>query len=195
MKSTLYWVLAVVITLAAAYYQRKTGPTRPKKIETTINNTNYTFRLLRTHPGIEDCEISIEIPDTSIHGLLIYKRYPTNEEWAEVIMIRENDLLKGNLPHQPPAGKLAYFLRLTSKNEIVDVGSEEPAVIRFKGDVPAYIMGPHILLMFVAMLLSNLAGLLAVVKHDRYVFYTCGNQSHRIFQNTHIHQQKFSRHI
>ena len=34
-------------------------------------------------------------------------------------------------------------------------------MIRFKGNVPAFIMIPHILIMFFAMLLSNLAGLTA----------------------------------
>ena len=81
MKTTLYWILAVIITLATAYYQRKTGPTRPKKVEITLNGTEYTFRLLRTHEGERDCEISLEIPDTLISGRLSYKRYPSNDEW------------------------------------------------------------------------------------------------------------------
>jgi hypothetical protein len=171
MKTTLYWVLAVVITIAAAYYQRKTGPTRPKKVETTINSTNYTFKLLRTHGGDEDHEISLEIPDTTIEGKVFYKRYPTNDDWTDVQMTREDDLLKANLPQQPPAGKLAYYIQIYSKNEIVDLSSDNPIIIRFKGSVPAYIMLPHILLMFLAMLLSNLAGLLAAVKHKRHIFY------------------------
>lgn len=171
MKTTLYWILAVAITLAAAYYQRKTGPTRPKMVEITINNTFYSFKLLRTHGGDNDCEVSLEIPDNSINGNLYYKRFPTNDEWTEVAMTRDSVMLRADLPHQPPAGKLAYYFQLTSTNEVVDVTSDEPVVIRFKGDVPAVIMGPHILLMFIAMLLSNLAGLLAVINHKRYIFY------------------------
>ena len=30
MKKVLFWILAVVITLGASIYQRKTGPTNPK---------------------------------------------------------------------------------------------------------------------------------------------------------------------
>ena len=39
-KSTiaLFWALAVVLTLATSVYQRKTGPTNPKKTTITINN-------------------------------------------------------------------------------------------------------------------------------------------------------------
>ncbi len=171
MKTSLYWILAVIITLATAYYQRKTGPTRPKRIEIILNNTHYTLKLLRTHEGEEDCEISFEIPDTSISGKVLYKRYPSNDEWTEVALVRDSTLLKTGLPFQPPAGKLAYQVRLESKYEKVNITGDEPVVIRFKGGVPNIIIGPHIAIMFIAMLLSNLAGLLAIVGHKRYVFY------------------------
>lgn len=171
MKTTLYWILAVIITLATAYYQRKTGPTRPKKVEITLNNTHYTLKLLRTHGGEEECEISLEIPDTLINGKLVYKLYPSNDEWTKVDLVRDSTLLKANLPLQPPAGKLAYHIRLASKYERVDVTGDEPVIIRFKGGVPRIIMGPHIILMFIAMLLSNLAGLLALAGHKRYIYY------------------------
>lgn len=171
MKTTLYWILAVIITLATAYYQRKTGPTRPKKAEITMNGTRYTFQLLRTHEGERDCEISLEIPDTLISGRLLYKRYPSNDEWTEVTMDRDSSLLKAKLPAQPRAGKLAYRIRLESKVERVDITGEDPTIIRFKGEVPGIIMAPHILLMFVAMLLSNLAGLLSMAGHNKQVFY------------------------
>jgi hypothetical protein len=48
---------------------------------------------------------------------------------------------------------------------------DEPIVIRFKGAVPAYILVPHILLMFLAMFFSNLAGIMSVVKYPRYKRY------------------------
>ena len=41
---------------------------------------------------------------------------------------------------------------------------ETPVVIRFKGGVPGYILIPHILFMFIAMLFSNLSAILAVFK-------------------------------
>ncbi len=171
MKTTLYWVLAVVITLATAYYQRKSGPTRPKKVEITLNGTHYKLMFLRTHEGEKDCEISLEIPDTLIGGKLVYKRYPSNDEWKEVALVRDSTLLKANLPVQPPAGKIAYHVHLESKYEHLDATGDEPVIIRFKGEVPKIIMAPHILFMFIAMLLSNLAGLLATVGHNRYIFY------------------------
>ncbi len=171
MKTTLYWILAVIITLATAYYQRKTGPTRPKKAEIILNGTQYTFQLLRTHGDSTDCEISLEVPDTLIGGTLTYKRYPSDDEWIEVTLVRDSTILKATLPVQPPAGKLAYHIRLETKYEHIDITGDEPVIIRFKGRVPKIIMGPHILFMFIAMLLSNLTGLLALVGHNRYIFY------------------------
>ncbi|MFP4488925.1 MAG: hypothetical protein ACLFN1_06440, partial [Bacteroidales bacterium] len=43
-----------------------------------------------------------------------------------------------------------------------------PIIIRFKGAVPSEILTPHILFMFIAMMLSTLAGLMAVGKHKSY---------------------------
>jgi len=50
--------------------------------------------------------------------------------------------------------------------------NEEPVVIRFKGPVPAYVLYPHILLMFLAMLYSTRTGIEAVIKGGRTFYYT-----------------------
>lgn len=171
MKTTLYWIMAIIITLATAYYQRKTGPTRPKKAEVILDGTQYTFRLNRTHEGGKDCEISLEVPDTLISGKLVFKRFPSDDEWTERVMERDSTVLKATLPVQPPAGKLAYRIVLASRYEHIEVPLDENVIIRFKGEVPRIIMAPHILIMFIAMLLSNLAGLLAIAGHKRHVLY------------------------
>ncbi len=48
---------------------------------------------------------------------------------------------------------------------------ESPVVIRFKGAVPGQILGPHILIMFIAMLFSTGAGLLALAEVPSYRKY------------------------
>ena len=170
-KTTIYWILAVLITLAAAYYQRKTGPTYPKEFDIYINQSSYHISLLRTHGGDENFPVELEIPDTSIYGKIFFKRYPTNDDWQSANLKREGDFLLGFLPHQPPAGKLAYYLQIFSRNETIDVPKESPVVIRFKGNVPTGILVPHVFFMFFAMLLSTLATLLAFGKHRRFRFY------------------------
>jgi hypothetical protein len=78
-------------------------------------------------------------------------------------MTRRADVLYASLPHQPPAGKLEYLVELTRNEERV-IFPGRPAVTRFKGDVSAGVLVPHILAMFLGMLFSTRAGLEALVK-------------------------------
>ncbi len=171
-NTALYWVLAAIITLGAAYYQRKTGPTYPKNIEILINGRSYDFKLPRSYGGDDDCPVELEIPDPDVSGTLFYKRYPTRESWQSKPFRRSGDLLKTTLPHQPPAGKLIYYIELKAKGEKVKIqDGQNPVVIRFKGAVPAYILVPHIFFMFLAMLLSNFTGLLGIAGFKKQVYY------------------------
>jgi hypothetical protein len=72
-------------------------------------------------------------------------------------MRRDGDALAAELPAQPAAGKLEYRVRLARSGESVTF-PERAAVTRFKGDVPAPVLVPHIFAMFLGMLFSNLAG-------------------------------------
>jgi len=80
--------------------------------------------------------------------------------------------LYATLPRQPAAGKLQYYIELTDSRGTRTYFRENPVVVRFKGGVPGWIMIPHILLMFIAMLFSTLAGLLAAVKDPLFKKYT-----------------------
>jgi hypothetical protein len=169
MKKTLFWILAVLITVSSAIYQKKTGPTYPKKVEVDIVNTQIKFKLPRS--GVSDVNKQVEIPNTgNIDSVsLFYRRFPLNEAFTEVkFQIGEEDKLIASLPTQPPAGKLEYYLSFNSTSENVET---EHIVIRFKGSVPKLVLIPHILLMFIAMLLSNLSGILAIGKEDKHVYY------------------------
>lgn len=167
-KTGIYWFLAVIITLATAYYQRVTGPTYDKKGQVHLESTDYEFRLPRAHGGESNAPVEIEDPSGKLSGSIFFKRYPTNDDYAEIPFERKGDYLYAELPNQPPAGKLAYYLELQSPNEKMRIYTEDPVIIRFRGEVPASVLLPHVLLMFMAMLLSNLAGLLAAVKHPRH---------------------------
>ena len=158
------FILALVITLSAAYYQRKTGPTYPLSGETIWQNSPITYELDRSHGGAEDQPVEIIIPDNSIDGYLFYKRYKSSDKWKAMQMERVEDRLAGILPHQPPAGKIEYFILLKNENEYLTIPNAQTVVTRFKGDVPAGFLIPHILFMFVAMLFSTAAGLEALSK-------------------------------
>jgi len=188
MKKTLLWIIAVVITLGAAIYQRKTGPTYPRAEKVTLSDSTYTLELIRTS-GARDARVKLPIKDTAVHAAIYYKKLGIAENWTRVdfkwtaikyhsafmkkIMRKKDETaLAAYLPQQPPAGKLEYYIDLVKNGQTLDVAKNLPVVIRFKGDVPSGVLIPHIILMFLAMLFSTIAGLFAFFKIEQFRRYT-----------------------
>lgn len=189
MKKTILWILAVIITLGAAYYQRKTGPTNPRDTYLTVNDTVLKVRLVRSLGLDERPEVRLAITDTSVKARLYYRRYRTGEEYSssefiykvypvnsmlmnKVFGITEEKGLYAVVPPQPPAGKIEYYIELTDSKGTTNILKETPVVIRFKGAVPSYILTPHIIFMFLAMLLANVAGLMALFRLPAFRKYS-----------------------
>ena len=162
MKKVSLWMLAFLITASTAVYQRMTGPTYPIKGKTTIGNAQIRFELLRTHETGKDCPVQIEVQNPEISGTVFYKRYKSSDPLSDIPMKRQENLLLGYLPHQPPAGKLQYKVVLSYLGEETSLTEEKPVIIRFKGAVPIWILIPHVIVMFLAMLFSARAGLEAL---------------------------------
>lgn len=158
-KSPLLWVLAFIITILTAAYQRLTGPTYPVSGRLAIENSYIDYKFARSHGGNEDHLVNILTDNNLIKGNLYYKRYKTDDEYTKVSMSRVNDTLYSFLPNQPPAGKLEYYVEILSDNELKIIPENKSIIIRFKGDVPLSILIPHIIAMFMSMLLSNRTGL------------------------------------
>jgi hypothetical protein len=167
MKKALLWIFAVLLTVSGAYYTRRTGPTKPVRGTVEIGNELIRYSLIRSFPRPVDAPVRIKVENPDFSGSFIYKRTPSNDNWTEAKMIREDDYLVAYIPNQPPAGKVMYQINLESGDEKVKL-TEKPIVIRFRGDVPAWAMIPHILLMFAAMLMSTRAGLGALFKEKTY---------------------------
>jgi hypothetical protein len=175
MKTFFYWFFAFMITISAAYYQRKTGPTYPKRFEVSINNTKYKLKLVRSIGLNERSEVMLSISDTSIKAKLYYRRFPSNDQYQVTdFSLKVYPAGKGffaEVPQQPAAGKIQYYFEITDSNGTKTYLKESPVVIRFKGSVPVFILLPHILLMFIAMLFSTLAGLMSLGKRPSYKKY------------------------
>lgn len=180
MKKSVYWLLAVVITLVLSIYQRMTGPTYPKKVTIELNGENYKIKMPRS--GVQHDEIialkgipqqnhgdsphdsrSVAIT-RSVPMILHYRRYPTADEYTTVDFQWKDGEWQAVLPVQPVGGKLQYYITVGGK----DYPAEEPLLIRFRNDVPAGILIPHILLMFAAMLFAVYTFLL-VVRRKAYI--------------------------
>ncbi len=158
-KSILLWLIAFVITVITAVYQRVTGPTYPVSGEVMIDGNQIEYSLARSHGGDGDHQIELEVNDELICGELVWKRYKTNDEFTSVELVREDEKLTASLPHQLPAGKLVYHIILQKDEEVVAIPANSEVIIRFKGDVPALFLIPHIIFIFGAMLLSTRTGL------------------------------------
>jgi hypothetical protein len=175
MKKLILWVLAFVITLSAAVYQRMTGPTYPKRYNVTVNGTTHELKLTRSLSLDQKSEVRLNINDPSVKAKLFFKRFKSNEEYQATDFIYRDDpkhrVFFAEVPQQPSAGKLEYYIEITDSKGTQIYLKETPVVVRFKGGVPAFILIPHILVMFLAMLFSTLAGLMAVIKFPLYRKY------------------------
>lgn len=157
------WMLAAFITLVSAVYQRMTGPTYPARGVVTLGGQELRLRLARTHGGPGDQPVVIKAADTLVAGEVAWRRFPTQEAWQRLPLVREDSVLRASLPHQPVAGKLEYQVHLTRGAEGA-VFPERPAITRFRNAVPVSVLIPHVSAMFFFMLFATAAALGALVR-------------------------------
>ena len=160
-RSSTLWIVAFLLTLVAAVYQRMTGPSYPVRGSVTLNGQAYRLRLTRTHVTTQDQAVTLEIPDQMVQGEVKWRRFPTEDPYQTLPLVRTDGFLRAALPKQPPAGKLEYQV-LLGRGVEQQLFPPRPAVTRFKNPESPYVLIPHILAMFAAMLLSTRAGLAAV---------------------------------
>jgi hypothetical protein len=147
------WILATVITLIAVVYQRVTGPTYPVRGRVHVGDAAVRFRLLRSADATGDALVQLSVRDSAITGEMRWKRYKSHDDWMLRPLERVGDKLVATIPRQPPAGKVMYQISLAGADGRKVALTAEPVIIRFKGEVPFYVLHPHILLMFFSMLI------------------------------------------
>ena len=171
-RTFLFWIIAFVVTLASAYYQRITGPTYPLSGTVNIDGEKVNYKLNRSHSTSADCPVLIKINKSDVSGILMWKRFKTDDAWTPEVMHYKDGELSGFLPKQPAAGKLQYSVLLGTGEQQISVPPAGNVVIRFKGDVPLFILIPHILAMFGTMLLSTRTALECFAKEGKIKKYT-----------------------
>jgi hypothetical protein len=171
MKKTAYWLLAVVITLVLSVYQRTTGPTYPKRVTVELNGEHYKLKLPRSGVQHDETVTLPGVPST-VKSQIHYRRYPTTNDYTTAEFTWKDSVWQTALPVQPVAGKLQYYITVGGKDYLAD----EPVLIRFRNDVPASILVPHILLMFGAMLFAVYTFLLVVTgrQYRKWLWITVG---------------------
>lgn len=176
MKRTVwFWLIAIVITLAAIVFQRQSGPTYPKKIDFSVDTVAATLKLPRSSEVGGQLQIAIPALPWEYTAKLHHRPYPSNSEWTvEPPFWPENDKFVSYLPEvNQKAAKLEYFIEIEhfTSGEIIKL-PEEPVVIRYKGAVPAWALIPHIIFIFIALIFSSLSGVMAAFNHSKFKFWS-----------------------
>ncbi|MBD3219951.1 hypothetical protein GF314_01805 [bacterium] len=159
-RAVLLWVLAVLVTVGSAVWQRMTGPTYPLGVDVAVAGHEVTGDLLRSATIDENVPVRLEAPGP-VDGEVAWRRWPTDEPWKTVPMARDGEQLVAELPGQPvKAAKIEYRVTLRAQGEETTLATR----LRFKGAVPDSVLAVHILAMFFGMLFSFRAGLEALVR-------------------------------
>lgn len=165
-KKIVLWIISIVIMLSAFSYQKRTGPTYPYRGSYKIGDQEYHHKLIRSGNSNEDAIVELKIGEYT--PSLFYKRFKTEDDFTQVLMEKKQENFTAYLPKQPAAGKLEYYIVMKVGDEKIRIpqNKEENIVIRFKDPVPSFILIPHILLMFFAMLVGMRAALGALFAPD-----------------------------
>lgn len=154
LRSWKFVLLALIFSLSTALYQRLTGPTHPKRIKIEAEGQNFIFRTLRSHETISEATIEVPAKLEKYKPTLVFRRYPTKEEWTKTPFRpfeNNSDKWVAHLPVQPPAGKLEYQIQIDVNGQL-KLYPEEAVRLRYKDPVPLTILVPHIYSMFAALL-------------------------------------------
>jgi len=158
-KNILLWIVAFVLTLAVAVYQRVTGPTYPISGKVEFAGEEIKYKLLRTHEGTTSHKVEIEVKNPEVSAELVWKRFKSHDDWTISEMERNENKLSASFPGQPAAGIIIYFINLHDGKSSKIIPEDKDVVLRFKGAVPIAILIIHVIAMFGAMLLSTRTGL------------------------------------
>ena len=152
-------MIAIGLMVAAYAYQKRTGPTHPMKGSFRVGEADVSYELLRSFETTHGAPISVPNPDGQVTGVLHWRNYPTEDPFTATAMglieVDGETALQAPLPQRPAAGKIEYFLELSTPNgavRIPEAGGENEILLRYKDPVPGSILWPHIFAMFLTML-------------------------------------------
>lgn len=154
----LLWFLAFLLTAVFLVWQKISGPTYEKRFDTELVGTPIKGELLRTHSITADMPVTVHVPDEAVSATVVWRRFPTQDPWIQMPMVRDGEVLRALIPRQGMAGKVEYHVEFKKDGQMVEVPSDEAAVARFKGDVPNTVLILHIFAIVLAFLFSTRAG-------------------------------------
>ena len=163
-KNRILWLIALLLTLVLAVYQRLSGPTRPVKGKLNVAGIELRYKFQRSWTSYQP--LPVRVTGNGIAAMrLHYRRYPliAGDVWSTALMVTRDGAFVAHVPGQPAAGKVAYKVEVLSPDGSRWLNNGRPIVARFKGEVPAWLLILHVAFMFAAMLLAFRAGLEALL--------------------------------
>ena len=156
-SSVLLWIAAFVVTVLLAVFQRMTGPSYPiRGTEALPNGESLSYSLPRSNEGRDELRIALPAPSGATRADLEWRRYPTDEPFQSQPMTASAEgEFETRIPPQPAAGKVEYRILLELADGVISIPESEAVVARYRASVPAYVLIPHILAMFLSMLVSS----------------------------------------
>ena len=166
------WLIAVVLALLFARWQRVSGPTYPLSGRAALAGSTFAWQLERSHAGPGDHDVKLSPRVAGATGLVEWREHEPAGPWTAVPMTQVGDSLSAPLPHQAPGHKVDYRVTLTANGGSTALPPGGQATLRFRDDVPSWVLIPHIIVMMGAMLLSTRAGLEAFRREPSLKFLT-----------------------
>lgn len=153
------WIAAFVVTVLLAVFQRMTGPSYPIRGTAALpTGESLSYSLPRSDEGRGALKITVRAPAGATRAFLEWRRFPTDEPYQTLVMAANADgQFETRIPPQPAAGKVEYGILLEFQEGEISVPASETVVARYRGSVPAHVLIPHILAMFLSMLVSSRA--------------------------------------
>ncbi len=156
MKTTVWlWIVATVLTLVFGAWQRVSGPTYPIYGHDALGGQAFRYKLERTHAGAGDAVVRIAL-DAPAEGTLEWREHEPAGPWSAVPMtsLSSEKGLAAAIPHHPAPQKVDYRVTLRAGGSSVTLPPAGHATLRFRNDVPAWVLIPHIIVMMGALLLA-----------------------------------------
>jgi hypothetical protein len=153
------WFAAFAVTVLLAVFQRMTGPSYPLRGMAHLpNGESVGYSLPRSNEGRGELGIRLRAKSGVTRATLEWRRYPTDDTFQALEMLENSDgFFAASIPRQPAAGKVEYRILLLTTGQAASVPARETVVARFRDSVPASVLIPHILAMFLSMLVSTRA--------------------------------------
>jgi hypothetical protein len=172
-KGILLWLAAAGLTVACFVFQNRTGPTYP--LEGTVDTARgpVRFKFLRSEEIGTPLQLMLVEPvPAGVTGRVRWRRYRSHDTWQATDMsagvfrftrrgaAEEVRGVGARLPSLPErAGKYEFYVDLDDGTGPRSVTGERPIFARYKAPVPTVVLLPHILVVFLSMMLAVRTGL------------------------------------